>query len=121
MTTIQGIKTRTSNSKPQEIGTLWNSFLKTAPQGEVFAIYTNYQNDFRGDYDLIIGCENGKGDFEFTIPDGDYLEIKVDGSTPADVVAAWQKIWVNKKLPRTYKVDFEKYCSDGSVKIYLSI
>lgn len=121
MTTIYGIKTRTNNSKPQEIGLLWEEFFKTNPQGEIYAVYTNYQSDFHGDYDLIIGSTFGKAEFEFTIPNGDYLEIPVEGNSPTDIITAWQKIWLNKKLPRTYKVDFEKYCLDGSVKIYLSI
>ncbi|WP_107841347.1 GyrI-like domain-containing protein [Metasolibacillus meyeri] len=116
---IVGTGIRTNNATPEEIGQLWEKVTASGLQGDIFAVYHNYESDFTGDYDLSIGTEQSATN-ALTIPAGHYEVINVDTSQPNAVFLAWTTIW-QSDLPRAYHTDFEHYAQDGSVKIYLSV
>ncbi|WP_086313526.1 hypothetical protein A5821_001036 [Enterococcus sp. 7F3_DIV0205] len=120
---IKGKKIRTNNNHLDEIIALWSNVAKMNLEGEVFAVYSNYESNFKGDYDLLVG--NEKADFpeNSVILAGDYLEIPVAVASPEGVGEAWQKIWKDEVIEakRTYLTDVEHYKEDGTIVIYLSV
>ncbi|MCT6923206.1 effector binding domain-containing protein [Metasolibacillus sp.] len=116
---IVGTSIRTNNNSPETIGQLWEKMMASGLQGDIFAIYHNYESDFTGDYDLTIGTEQ-VGANAVIIPAGQYEVMDVDMSQPNAVFLAWTTIW-QSAIPRAYSTDFEHYAQDGSVKIYLSV
>ncbi|WP_042478048.1 GyrI-like domain-containing protein [Bacillus ndiopicus] len=118
---IVGTGIRTNNATPEAIGQLWENVMASDLQGDIFAIYHNYESDFTGDYDLYIGTElNGANEETVVIPAGEYEVIEVDTSQENGVFLAWTEIW-QSDIARAYKTDFEHYAQDGTVKIYLSV
>ncbi|KYG88900.1 AraC family transcriptional regulator [[Bacillus] sp. KCTC 13219] len=118
---IVGTGIRTNNATPKAIGQLWENVMANGLQGDIFAIYHNYESDFTGDYDLYIGTEvNGANEEGIIIPTGQYVVIVVDTSQENGVFLAWTEIW-QSDIARAYKTDFEYYAQDGTVKIYLSV
>lgn len=119
---IYGKGIRTNNSSMEPIMDLWGEFMQKKHKGDIYAVYTNYESDFMGDYDFYIATEESSNEFELIIPDGDYIVIDVDASKPNNqgVGEAWNYIW-NSDIKRAYKTDFELYGADGTIKIYLSI
>ncbi|MEK4759728.1 effector binding domain-containing protein [Viridibacillus sp. FSL E2-0187] len=118
---IYGKSVRTNNQNTEEIIKLWEEFLRLNLTGEIYAVYSNYSRDFTGDYDLHIGTEEpNTNDVSTIIPEDNYLAIEVDNMDPKGVFKAWEKIW-KSDIDRAYNTDFEHYCEDGSIKIYLSV
>lgn len=118
---IYGKSVRTNNQNTEAIVGLWEEFLGLNLKGEIYAVYTNYASDFTDDYDLYIGTEEqSTNDNSIIIPADNYLVIEVDPSDPKGVYKAWGEIW-QSDINRAYKTDFEHYCHDGSIKIYLSV
>lgn len=120
---IKGKKIRTNNGKIDEIIQLWSHVPQMQLSGEVYAVYSNYASNFKGDYDLLIGNERTNFPESCTIQAGNYVEITVTDGTPENVGKAWQEIWgdANLESRRSYLTDFEYYKTDGSVSIYLSV
>lgn len=121
--TIKGKKIRTNNDRLDEIIALWNSVPQMALEGEFFAVYSNYESNFKGDYDLLVGNEQADFPESSVIRAGQYAEIPVTMGSPEGVGEAWQKIWKDEALEkkRTYLTDVEHYKEDGTVTIYLSV
>lgn len=102
--------------------------------GTTYCVYTNYENDFNGDYTYFIGeavnsFEGVSEGFEtLTIPAQNYAKFtNQPGPMPAACINMWQNIW--KMSPsdlsgeRAYIADFEVY-DDRSVdhnKVILDI
>ncbi|MDO7908167.1 effector binding domain-containing protein [Paenibacillus sp. JX-17] len=120
--TITGQKVRTSNQHVEAIAGLWQDVLQWKLQGELFAVYTNYESDYTGEYDLIVGGEGEipQGQVQVLIPEGSYHVVEVETADPQGVFKAWQQIW-SSGIPRAYTTDFEHYAADGSIRIYLSV
>ncbi|WP_413524761.1 GyrI-like domain-containing protein [Carnobacterium divergens] len=121
--TIHGLKIRTNNQQLHPILDLWSLVPNMELKGAIYAVYFNYESDFTGDYDLLVGNETAPFKEQVLLSEGNYLEIPVKTLTPAGVGEAWQKIWRDTKINqvRTYQTDFEYYAEDGSIKIFLSI
>ena len=117
---IHGNKIRTNNNDINVFSTMWSEFLKNKVEGDIYAIYCNYESDYTGDFDFIIGTEVNNGKYSVTIPKGEYYIRDVASQDPRDVGEAWNEIW-KSNLPRTYQTDFELYKTDGSISIYLSV
>ncbi len=124
---IIGIATKTINSGTQsmeDLGMLWERFYKEGiseqiinkSKPDVFALYTDYESDYRGSYTAIIGH---KVDSLDRIPEGligrafsggNFLKIIAKGKMPDAIVNTWNKIWEDEStLNRSYTVDFEVY------------
>ena len=115
---ITGKKIRTNNNKIDEIISLWKEVPTLGLSGDIYAVYYNYESDFNGDFDFLIGSENNVSKDFADIKEGKYMIWTADSQDA--VGSAWQKIW-NTELDRAYESDFEVYSQDGSIKIFIGI
>jgi predicted transcriptional regulator YdeE len=125
---IVGISKITSNEAAQnenEIGKLWDVFLKTPIKEKlkdiisdsIFAVYSNYENGHKGKYLITIGysVKDPNNLFEgltaVTVPAGNYKEYKAKSPSVEDIVAEWQAIWASDSnvFHRSFVADFEEY------------
>lgn len=135
---ISGLKITTTNenNKSQaEIWEVWWNFFekwyfdnlsKYSLNGKIFAVYTNYKWDFLSwEYDFYLWVE-----VEKFLEDFENIEIKLekfqvfefDYTKPEDTINAWEQIWWNKDLSRSYTFDLEEYdLNNWKLKIYISI
>jgi predicted transcriptional regulator YdeE len=143
---IAGISVRTTNQNGQaseDIEALWERFwtediqnkIPNKTSDEIYAVYTNYESDFKGFYTTIIGMsvdslENCPEGFVGIIIEADNYEKFVSkGKMPQAVVETWLEIWADQDLNsrRAYKADFtihgKKYYDgdNAEVETYLSI
>ena len=137
---LSGISVRTSNQNElllpstAKIGDLWAEFYsqhgsKLTESSNVYGVYTNYESDFSGPYDVYAATDTLDNDETLkalTIKSGDYLVFSAQGEVPHVVIDLWGHIWEyfsNTESPyeRIYTTDFEHYKSHSSVDIYISI
>lgn len=134
--TISGIKTRTNNKnetqvESSKIAPLWEDFFKKEipkrlNSHEIYGVYYNYENDARGEFDVLAGVKIDDGNFEkIVIEEGDYPVFCSKGQMPQIVIDTWGKVWsyfdVNPKEQRAYRADFEKYIGEDEIEIYIGI
>ncbi|WP_299711428.1 GyrI-like domain-containing protein [uncultured Tenacibaculum sp.] len=141
---IIGIKLRTTNADMQaakDIPALWNKFMsenisdkiENKLEDSIYAIYTNYESDYTGAYDVVIGykvesLENIPSDMiGIQIPKSSYEQFKAEGKLKDNIVYnKWMEIW-NTKIDRRYEADFEIYKAnttedaDTEVEILISV
>lgn len=141
---IIGITLRTTNADMQaakDIPALWNRFMSEnisdkiehKLEDSIYAIYTNYESDYTGAYDVVIGCkvktlENIPSDMiGIQIPNSSYELFKAVGKLKDNIVYnKWMEIW-NTKIDRRYGADFEIYKAnttedaDTEVEILISV
>jgi predicted transcriptional regulator YdeE len=144
---VLGIRTRTRNSneinlKSAKIPGLWDRFydenIKTKithrlDPDVILGVYCSYENDFLGEYDLLVGAqvselETAPGLSGQIILPSKYLVFKAKGQMPRAVMAAWSQIWdyfSSGKAPyrRSYAADFEWYhaAKPSEVDIFVSV
>ena len=137
---ITGLKTRTKNSdemnpKIAKIGSLWqNFFAKLVPTLEkptvpMYGVYTNYESDAMGEFDLLVGVENLKESDKLTsvtLKEGNYLCFESKGEMPQAIIETWGEIWAyfsdkNCTEKRAYGTDFELYLSQSEAEIYIGV
>jgi len=118
--TIYGNKVRTNNHDSSIFSKKWEEFLEKKVNGDIYAIYNNYESDYTGAFDFMIGTEENFGDDSITIENGEYYVWEVESKDLSSVAEAWREIW-ESDIPRAYKTDFEVYKTNGSIAIYLSI
>ncbi|MDC0610360.1 GyrI-like domain-containing protein [Vibrio sp.] len=119
-----------------QIGGLWQGFYaevapKTAVDSKFYGVYTNYESDHNGLYDLWAATDGKLTDIEgnlevFTVPAGKYLVFSAAGSMPQTVIELWQEIWsffgqTTVEYKRIFKTDFEYYKGNEEVDIYISV
>lgn len=100
--------------------------------GNILALYTDYEGDYTKPYSWILGCEVSSLD---EVPEGlvgkvisesKYAVFTTQGEFPQGLIAVWQDIW-KSGLQRLYTSDFEVYRSDfdpqrnPEVKVYIAI
>lgn len=135
---VSGISVRTNNAKEMEpatgeIGKLWQDFFAVSstfeqPLKEAYGIYSGYESDCTGYYDVTAGVV---GDFpaeeasEITVSTGSYLCFEKRGAMPESVLLLWQEIWQyfgkEGSEKRAYLTDFEKYTGQDFVQIFIGI
>lgn len=109
------------------ISDMWNKFFQTyIGEGPIVAVYTNYASDETGAYDFYIGTvQNDISEPTLTLAEGKYFVIEIDADSPeemqAEVGKAWQEIWCNTDLKRTFVADYELYASPTSVMICVGL
>ncbi|SFU07965.1 Predicted transcriptional regulator YdeE, contains AraC-type DNA-binding domain [Algoriphagus locisalis] len=124
---IIGIATRTSNTSAkaaEDLGALWGKFFEEQIGGkisgkvseDIFAIYTDYESDYTGEYTCLIGYQVGslenaaEGLVAREFDGGKHIKFVAAGKMPEAVVETWQKIWAkDSELERKYTADFEVY------------
>lgn len=141
---VIGIKIRTTNKDMQvakDIPAFWQQFMSenivekipNKLDASVYAIYTNYESDYTGAYDMILGCKVSSVE---EVPSGmilqefsadTYAEYISKGKMSDNIVYnTWTEIW-NSDIDRSYHADFEIYGEkaqnpeDMEVPIYVSI
>jgi predicted transcriptional regulator YdeE len=122
--TVIGISRRTSNAgSMKDIPATWSDFLQQNAAAKIrnralppamYAIYSDYESDWRGEYSYLIGCGVTRaamvpeGMEVRQIPAGTCAVFTAKGRMPDEVLAVWSTIWLSD-LPRTYTFDFEVY------------
>jgi predicted transcriptional regulator YdeE len=139
---VAGIAIRTSNSDPdmpRTIGKLWQRFYENGVYQSIpdkknyksIGLYTNYESDVNGAYDVMVCCEISKSTSLPTgidtrkIPAGSYAKFVVCGNMQKAVADFWGKLWT-MDLDRKYSSDFEEYQSDSDldnaeIHIYIAL
>lgn len=122
-TIIKGKRIRTNNATLQGVMELWQEIMSLQPQGELYAVYSNYESNYLGDYDLLIGTASNELPDSIELAQCEYLKIPVVSNNIEQVAAAWNKIWSNPEIEgkRAYATDYELYDTDGNVTIFLSM
>lgn len=87
-----------------------------------YAIYHNYESNYRGDYTLSLATKDIETGYEFNLKMDKY--IKYSAEDMDDLPNLWEEIWddeENCKIDRTYKYDYERYNLDDSVDVFIGI
>ena len=109
----------------EKISKVWGNMSDVL--GIKYGVYHNYSTNYKGDYTLSVGTEEGINNAEtIEIPNSEYKIFEVDMSknTENAIFETWKHIWdleEKKLLKRDYLVDFEKYYVDGKVEIYIGV
>lgn len=127
--TIFGYKIRTTNQNAQsmtDMGQLWERFMAGNPNTaqKIYVVYTHYENQDQGFYDVYIGTQEHLAHFydKIDVEIEKYTEFESEYHSPNDVVSLWKEIWGNPNLQRQYSFDVEEYDFENkTVKIYLSV
>lgn len=138
---VVGLNIRTNNNDPNmsnDIGKLWNEFfnqgifseIKNKVNERAIGLYSNYESDFTGDYDMTVACEVSdekeipKGTIVKKIPAGKYAKFIVKGHMQKAVYEFWQELWT-MNLDRAYTCDFEEYINsdidNAEINIYIAL
>lgn len=100
--------------------------------GNILALYTDYEGDYTKPYSWILGCEVSslddipEGLVGKVIPESKYAVFTTQGEFPQGLIAVWHEIWKSGLL-RLYTSDFEVYHSDfdpqrnPQVQVYIAI
>lgn len=142
---VAGAAIRTNNANEMnpetaKIGKLWVQFDAVispllTEKSKVYGVYTNYESDWNGAYDVIAAADTLVGqniaDMKtVTIPAGKYLVFSDTGPCPKTCIDLWGKVWAYLTSDaftheRAYTADFETYseCTGTSseVSIYIAI
>jgi len=103
-----------------KIAGLWAQFFATSPSLPVYGVYSNYESDANGQFDVTAGTHAKSG---IEIKEGRYLVFKARGPMPTAVIDAWSFIWryfEEYPIKRSFLSDFEAYGSEG-VDIHIGI
>ncbi len=139
--TVMGFTARTTNKEElsgvSRIGELWQR-LMTGGQGPVagddesiFSVYTNYESDENGAYDVILGKRATQEQLPGNelrkavhIPGGDYVVFPAANATADGIKAAWQDVYryfaTATDFRRAYSADFEKHSAEG-VQLFIAV
>ncbi|WP_025129977.1 GyrI-like domain-containing protein [Pseudomonas sp. PH1b] len=139
---VAGLQVRTRNVEEQQadsarIGPLWQRFYvedlfdKVAPREPdsfVYGVYSNYESDASGHFDVTAGVALSGPCADYPSVDilgGEYLMFSAKGAMPDCVIQTWGLIWAyfqdNPQVRRAFATDFEVYTSADSVAIYIGI
>lgn len=138
------LKNKTTNTNGQsaiDCGNLWQQFEQgnyaariSAKLSEVvYAVYYNYEGDYRQPFSYFIGCQVNAGTTvpedmsALEVPGGKYQKFIAKGKMPDCIADAWKNIWASADINRAYNFDFEVYdersrdWNNATVAIYLSV
>ncbi|WP_251520343.1 MULTISPECIES: effector binding domain-containing protein [unclassified Staphylococcus] len=117
---------RTNNFEDKDIMNkilgMWDSFYKNNDDynGKVYAVYYDYESNYKGDYSLALCTEDILADKFFEVDFAKSIEYKCAGKD--EIITVWKRIWEDEeenKIKRSYDIDCEEYKKDGSVVIHL--
>jgi predicted transcriptional regulator YdeE len=135
---VTGFQARTTNAAEQnpqtgKIGGLWQQFFGSplfAPTAGVVGVYSNYESDAMGAFDVTAGAVSSTAKPANTqsvqIQAGQYLVFRGKGAMPQAVIDAWMQIWQHFGQPRTdverlYQTDFEQYMGADEVAVHIGV
>lgn len=138
---VSGFIIRTNNAdeittSTAKIRDLWVRFYENAApnlneESKVFGLYTNYESDFTGAFDVIacsdtLSPEILPDSVQVTVASGKYVTFSATGEMPQVVIELWGDVWRyfgSESCPykRAYTTDFEYYKSASEVEISIAI
>ncbi|MGQ5522391.1 GyrI-like domain-containing protein [Chitinimonas sp. PSY-7] len=140
---VTGMRVRTLNEnelKPElaRIPGLWHEVLSsgllTSTNSEsVFAVYSGYESDHTGAYDLTVGTQSLAADQQSLVttevPTNDYLLFEAHAESAealhSAVFTAWQQVWqffsTDTEWRRSYSADFERYDSPLQATLHIAV
>ncbi len=142
---VVGLAVRTTNaaeSAPSggQIAPLWDRFMaegwgsrleKLGAFGPAIAVYSAYESDANGSYQLLVGRQVRKprpvaGPLVIvTVPQASYLVFNVPGPLPQAVMDGWREVWAYfarpHAPPRAYTFDVEMYPEGEPVEIWVAV
>lgn len=126
---VVGVSARTNNQDPNMIamiGGLWGQLfsgmydqIQNKINGKTIGLYSDYENQVYGDYDITVGCEvsslddQSEGAIVKQIPSAKYAKFVIRGHMQQAVGQFWTELW-DMDLKRTYTGDFEEYQEGGT-------
>jgi predicted transcriptional regulator YdeE len=133
---IRTIQTEIQHSFPQ----MWNRFISEGIaekipnriNGNVLAVYSEYEGDHTRPFSYFLGCEVSTldsvppGMIGKIIPESNYAILSPKGAYPLSLVKTWTSVW-NSNLNRSFTADFEVYGpefhsqNNPSLKVYVGI
>ncbi|PHV11261.1 GyrI-like domain-containing protein [Chitinimonas sp. BJB300] len=137
---VTGLRVRTCNDdemKPElaRIPGLWERVLSAGllqTDKPVFAVYSGYESDHTGTYDLTVGTSSLAPHLSLAtteIPTQGYLVFEAQAESAealhSAVFAAWQQVWrffgQSTEWRRSYSADFERYDETLSATLHIAV
>jgi predicted transcriptional regulator YdeE len=139
---VSGLGVRTLNNNEQQvstarIGPMWERFFAEGlfdkiahkqPQSLVYGVYSNYESDASGQFDVTAGVAvtAPAPDFKtIEVQGGQYLVFEARGPMPGCVIETWGQIWAyfneHPQIRRKFATDFEAYTGLDSVAVHIGI
>jgi predicted transcriptional regulator YdeE len=136
--TVRTTNEREISGTDGRIGPLWGQFIHgggeaipgVIDQGTIYAVYTHYDRDEKGPYDLILGKSVQPAQTappamtRISIPAARYLVFPVEASSPDAIRAAWLQVYEyfahHTEQRRAFSVDFEQHSETGP-RIFIAI
>ncbi len=120
---ILGVALRTSSEQAaRDIPALWQRFMQESlarlpAAGDVYAVYCDYESDFRGPYTMVLGVPASvetpipDGMRKVVIPRGDYARFMARGDPAQALWGTWAHVWNawERRGERRYAADFERH------------
>lgn len=141
---VVGLAIRTTNAAEADpstakIGQLWGQFVtegwasrleKVGAFGPAVAVYSAYERDATGSYQVLIGRQVPRARPVSTplhvvsTPPGSYLVFRCAGPLPQAIIDGWRDVWAHfardAAPARAYTADFEIYADAGPPEIWVS-
>ena len=136
---IAGINMRTTNAAEfnpvtGKIAGLWGRFFSDGlfdslpgklPDSPVYGVYSGYESDYMGAFDVTAGVATSKAQGQLELQAGDYLVFSAAGPMPQTVLQTWGVVWQyfqsNPGVQRSYATDFEAYLGTDKVEIHIGV
>lgn len=141
--TVLGFAIRTTNAREEssgegQIGPLWSQFLQGGGDSipnvlephAIYSVYTNYESDESGAYDLILGKivdpaqQVPEGMRAIQVPTARYRVFPARESSPDAIRFAWQNVYqyflTDTNDERAFTSDFERHSRYG-VALYIAL
>jgi predicted transcriptional regulator YdeE len=139
---ISGITVRTMNRDElnpdtAKISGLWAQFFSNniankvahrLPEGPIYGVYSSYESDASGSFDVTAGVAVSAADAGFSnveIQGGKYLVFEAKGAMPDTVIQAWSSIWTyfetHPQVKRAFLTDFELYLGMDTVRVHIGV
>ncbi|MCP3141567.1 GyrI-like domain-containing protein [Pyxidicoccus xibeiensis] len=120
---ILGPALRTSPEQAaRDIPAFWQRFMREflprLPEaGDIYAVYCDYESDFRGPYTLVLGVRAGAetpvpdGMRRVLIPRGPYARFMARGDPAQALWRTWAHVWEawERRGERRYAADYERH------------
>ncbi|CDH08197.1 GyrI-like domain-containing protein [Xenorhabdus bovienii] len=141
---LVGISTCTKNAHEMDAATakimpLWQHFYqdiypKQLSGNVVYGVYSNYESDANGQFDVIAAVKEHEGDNAQTGSSFDKIELVAGryiifsglAGEGNPVFQLWQQVWQYFEQPdclhqRSWKTDYEVFHQDGKIELFIGI
>ena len=142
---VAGLAVRTRNSDEMNpatarLGDLWGRFFSQSwdgsvpgrgDDGRVFGVYSGYESDEHGAFDVTAGVPMPPADApadgvtQVAVQGGTYLVFRCEGTMPQMVIDGWVRVWQHCAAApahcRRFGTDFEQYEGPDEVAIYIGV